>query len=214
MATNVIMPKLGMNMKEGTVVEWLRHEHEKVKKGDPIAVISSDKIEKEIEAPENGVLLKINAQENDVVPIGTTIAIVGAAIENVMDLITAEKEETADNEVSEAKGKIINRLTASLQLDEKETTKKIRISPSAKRLAESLGVDIEKIIGTGPNGRITNKDIRDWAIHMNKSIDMEKHEEEGEIGIKADIEPLVGMRRTIADWLTGVFIIQHSSPLQ
>ncbi len=202
MVTNVIMPKLGMNMKEGTVVEWLRHEHDNVKKGDPIAVISSDKIEKEIEAPEDGILIKISAQENDVVPIGTTIAIVGAADDRI-DQNIAEKGTPVAEDISHPNGKFVNRLAASLKLPEKETTKKIRISPSARKLAESLGVDIDSINGTGPNGRVTNKDIRDAAINMNKPVEKETVQEEPKIDLKDDIEPLVGMRRTIADRLTG-----------
>jgi pyruvate dehydrogenase E2 component (dihydrolipoamide acetyltransferase) len=206
MAANVIMPKLGMNMKEGTVVEWLRHEREKVKKGDPIAVISSDKIEKEIEAPEDGILLKINAHENDVVPIGTTIAIVGTSVENVNEPFTVEnveKEEPVEEEAVYSEVKMVNRLAPNLKLSEKEESKKIRISPSAKSLAESLGVNIEKINGTGPNGRITNKDIRDAAVRMNKPEEKEIPPQENIEELKDDIEPLVGMRRTIADRLTG-----------
>lgn len=218
MAADVIMPKLGMNMKEGTVVEWLRHEREVVKKGEPIAVISSDKIEKEIEAPEDGYLLCINAKENDVVPIGTTIAVVGDSLENANGFSYAsEGAAMKDNEKPEEK--IVNRLAASLQLPKVATKIKILISPSAKKLAESLGVDIAQIHGTGPNGRITNNDIRNGVKKVNGPFKVEnnsaalekqnlpanneKNASEGNADFHPDIEPLVGMRRTIADRLIG-----------
>lgn len=214
MASNVIMPKLGMNMKEGTLVEWLRREREHVNKGEPIAVISSDKIQKEIEAPEDGLLLKINTKENDVVPIGTTIAIVGRA-EDKLNGTFKNNQQLNLKRHDKSTGKFVNRLTAGLNLPKDEGTKKILISPSAKKLAESMDIDIKQVQGTGPNGRITNNDIRNAArrhgapsnstnlvydgnpsnvSNVEKSIIKENH---------ADIEPLVGMRRTIADRLIG-----------
>lgn len=63
MATKVIMPKLGLSMKEGTVSVWSKQEGDRVKKGDPIADINSEKLEKEIEAPVDGTIIKISVPE-------------------------------------------------------------------------------------------------------------------------------------------------------
>lgn len=183
-------------MKEGTVVEWLRHELEPVKKGDPIAVISSDKIEKEIETPEDGYLIKINAKENDVVPIGTTIGIIGVSGEAIPDTEIMQRWETKD---IAAKVQPV----WSNQGQEQPPKTKILISPSARKLAVSLGIEVDKIQGTGPNGRITNDDIRRAAEEMVRAEPLitEKMPEIDPYLHPATIKPLSNMRRTIANRL-------------
>lgn len=168
MTANIIMPKLGMNMKEGTVVEWLRKEHDHVNKGDPIAVISSDKIEKELETPQDGYLISISAKENDVVPIGTTLGVVGERDEMVAP--------QGEDGVNATKRDIPTDLSLALaQSKEKTPTRKVLISPSARKLALSLGIEVDRIQGTGPNGRITNDDITKAADKM----------------VRADLDPVI-----------------------
>ncbi|WP_313431197.1 biotin/lipoyl-containing protein, partial [Siminovitchia terrae] len=83
MAVKIIMPKLGMGMNEGTVVEWLKKKGDKVEKGESIVVISSDKIEKDIEAPDSGVLLKVAAEEDETISVGEAIAYIGESDEQI-----------------------------------------------------------------------------------------------------------------------------------
>ena len=83
MATAILLPKLGLTMEEGTVVSWLKAEGDEVKKGDPILEIETDKLTNEVEAPTDGVLLKIITGEGETVPVSATIGYVGEAGESV-----------------------------------------------------------------------------------------------------------------------------------
>jgi len=87
MATEVIMPKLGETMEEGTVVLWLKKEGESIKKGEGLLEIMTEKATYEIEAPEDGVLLKVLVGENEVRPIGHFLAVVGEKNEDISDLL-------------------------------------------------------------------------------------------------------------------------------
>ena len=78
MATEVKMPQLGLTMEEGTVDEWVKHEGDEVKKGDVICKIATDKLTNDLEAEEDGVLLKIVAEEGEDIPVQGVIAYIGA----------------------------------------------------------------------------------------------------------------------------------------
>ncbi len=83
MATNVIMPTLGLTMEEGTINQWLKKEGDKVQKGEPLIVVETDKAAQEVEATADGVLARILHPEGAAVPVGTTIAIIAAEGEKV-----------------------------------------------------------------------------------------------------------------------------------
>ncbi|MFX0141598.1 MAG: biotin/lipoyl-containing protein, partial [Candidatus Hodarchaeota archaeon] len=91
--TRMIMPKLGMTMEEGTIIQWLKKEGDTVEKGEKILEIETDKVTIEVEAPATGVLRKILAIENQIVPIGRTIAII-ADVDEEFDLEAIIEEET------------------------------------------------------------------------------------------------------------------------
>jgi pyruvate dehydrogenase E2 component (dihydrolipoamide acetyltransferase) len=136
MAMEIVMPKLGMSMEEGTVVEWLKNEGEQVEKGEPIVTISSEKTEIEVEAPDSGVL-SIVVPQDGVVPVSEVIGLVSAEGEDVQ----ARKEET-DKAKTQESGK-----------------KKPPVSPAARKLAKKENIDLSSIQGTGPGNRITKEDV-------------------------------------------------------
>src|SRR6478752_2041060 len=76
MATNIVMPKMGESIAEGTILKWLKKEGDKVEKDEPILEISTDKVDTEVPAPFAGTLTKIVAQEKETVPVGATIAFI------------------------------------------------------------------------------------------------------------------------------------------
>ena len=86
MATELIMPKVDMVMEEGTFVEWLKQEGDRVEKGDPLFVILTDKANIEIESPASGVLAGLSANPDDVIPVSEVIGYVLAEGETVADL--------------------------------------------------------------------------------------------------------------------------------
>ncbi|SFF91803.1 pyruvate dehydrogenase E2 component (dihydrolipoamide acetyltransferase) [Planifilum fulgidum] len=155
MASELIMPKLGMGMKEGTVVEWKKNVGDSVKKGDVVVIISSEKIEMEVEAPQDGILLDIVVPNGEVVSVGTVIGYIGMPGEKVGD---GEKNKTP----LANKGQVaaVAESAQSVATPESPVKKrKVKITPIARKMAEAAGLDIEKLVGTGPQGRITKEDV-------------------------------------------------------
>lgn len=167
MATEIIMPKMGMGMEEGTVVEWIKKKGDPVKKGESIVSISSDKIEKDIEAPEDGVLIDIEAEENDVVPIGRPLGYIGKKDEASPSEISMKPDkDPADGkvvpDVSETASnpeRIEKRGGQPLRTGDAPGTRRLRISPAARKLAREKNIDLSEVKGTGPSGRITKADV-------------------------------------------------------
>ncbi len=150
MSKEFVMPKLGMTMEEGTITKWLKKEGDKVEKGEPIVEVMTDKVNMEVESPYDGTLLKIVAKEGDVVPILQPIAIIGEEGEEIkaVEPKIEEKEEGA-----------------------KVEEEVIKASPAAKRLAKEAGIDLSLIKGTGPDGRIVEKDVLEY-IEAHKKVEV------------------------------------------
>ena len=98
MAITVTMPKLGLTMTEGTIIEWKKKEGEPVEKGEILYVLETEKVTFEVEAPESGILGKIVASEGDVVPVGGVVAYLLQAGEKLSDIpeLVAEAEIKAE----------------------------------------------------------------------------------------------------------------------
>lgn len=162
MATKMIMPMLGQTMEEGTITKWLKKEGDPVEKGEPLLEVMTDKVNMEVESPVSGILRKIIAKEDDTVPIMAPIAIIGSADEPIDDLLeSGAAPETAEESKVEQPAQ---EAAPSEEVKEISTvsTSKIIISPRARKLAEDNGIPIEALagLGTGPNGRITEKDVQ------------------------------------------------------
>lgn len=162
MALEVIMPKMGMSMVEGTVIKWKKQVGDPVAKGEPIVEISSEKIESEVESPEEGVLLAITVEEGGVVPYGTVLGLVGQPGEKI-DVSPAAvngKATPAAGQVSPAQAEesavAANPAANAPVLNGKSA---LKVSPVARKLAEEAGLDLSTVAGTGPQGRITKEDV-------------------------------------------------------
>lgn len=163
MAENIIMPKLGMAMVEGTVIGWKKQAGETVKKGEGIVDISSEKIEMEVEAPADGVLLSIDVPQGGVVPYGTVLGVVGKPGELVA--IAAPPATASGNAQAESAASLAVQDQQEAQTSvaaasfSPQSRNGIKISPVARKIAEEEGVDYTLLIGTGPQGRITKEDV-------------------------------------------------------
>lgn len=155
MAELFCMPKLGMDMKEGTVSKWLKAVGEPVYKGEPLVEIETDKSTLEVEVPATGVLLAIYCESGETVPVNTPIAAIGAAGEQPPS-IAAGMKEVPEAAASRATAPQANALPIAASQAEQT---RIRISPRAKRLALQNGVDIAAVVGTGEAGRIMERDV-------------------------------------------------------
>jgi pyruvate dehydrogenase E2 component (dihydrolipoamide acetyltransferase) len=159
MAISVVMPALEMAQETGKLLAWRKKEGETVKKGEPLIEIETDKAVVEIEAPGDGILAGITAQEGAVIPVGETIAWLVAAGEKAPALkaIAAPSARAtsvapvADRAAPAARGTA--EATASTQTSS-------QVSPKARRLAKELGIDTSGLRGTGPDGTITAEDVQ------------------------------------------------------
>jgi pyruvate dehydrogenase E2 component (dihydrolipoamide acetyltransferase) len=192
MATILVMPKLGLSMTEAKILEWLKNEGDAVERGDGIVNIETEKIVYTIEAPAAGFLLKILARVGDVLPIGATLAYIGAAGEGVPEAgqaETAEREQTRT--ATTAKEQVAH-------VQEPGKGRRVKISPVAKALAEKLNIDYSAITGTGPNGRIVKEDIIALSESAAQATAAEPVQEGRTIeGDTLDQIPYSGMRKSI-----------------
>ena len=159
MATELKMPQMGYDMEEGTVVRWLKEEGATVEKNEAVAEIETDKAVVEFESESEGVLISIIAPEGTVVPVGETIAVIGNAGESAaqitVDTVDAiDEPEQPDEIVIPAPQK-----SPTLEHEPAKTGTRIIATPIARRIADEMGISLSNVVGSGPGGRITKRDV-------------------------------------------------------
>lgn len=194
-----LMPKLGMDMEEGTVIRWLKAEGDSVAKGEALVEIETDKSTVEVEAPIDGIILKIFCAEGDAQPCGTAIAYIGnegdeiPAISAVSHEATVAEQETVQNApVSEPSTSATPAVTSAPQ---NTTGAKLRVSPRARRLAKNNHVDLYAVTGTGQHGRIIEQDVRDFIANGGMMV---KQSQTVRVP-QETVTPLKGVRKVTAN---------------
>lgn len=153
MANLLVLPKLGLTMTEGTIGTWYVEEGDSVEEGDILYELETDKLVNEIEAKEDGVILKIFGETGDVLPCLAPIAIIGEEGEDISDLIPNETEEIKEE------NKIEEKVVEEKSIERSEV---VIASPAAKKFAKENSIDINEVIGTGPKGRIVLEDVEKY----------------------------------------------------
>lgn len=165
--TEVIMPKMGDGMEEGTLLEWLKKEGDAVKSGEVIGTIQTDKATLEFEAPGSGTLAGIIVNEGQTVPVGAPLAALLKQGESLPAGWGGKSKAAATPAQSEAPAqdgapaKQESSKTAEPARELAGVGGRIKSSPLARKVASDLGVDLGAIAGTGPGGRIIERDVRD-----------------------------------------------------
>ena len=168
MVTPVIIPRLGNTVESCIIGSWGKKEGEKIKKGDTLLEIETDKTTFEVEAPADGILLGAFFKEGDIVPVLTNIAVIGDKGEEFESY--RPKPEEAKKELPEQPVKEKDEEEKEIPRVEKETTvdqQAVReedwtsggISPRAKKFAKTHSVNLDEITGSGPHGRILERDV-------------------------------------------------------
>lgn len=154
------MPKLSDTMTVGTVANWLKNEGDAIEAGDVIAEIETDKATMELEAFDDGILLKQIAKAGEQVAIGAPIAAIGEEGEEFeipsAPAASAPKEGAAPAAPASAQAAPAS---AAAPSPTSASDSKIKASPLAKKLAKAEGIDLASIAGSGPNGRIVKEDV-------------------------------------------------------
>jgi pyruvate dehydrogenase E2 component (dihydrolipoamide acetyltransferase) len=182
MAIQLLMPKIGLTMTEGKVVEWRKKEGDRVEKGEVVFVFETEKTTFEVEAPEAGILSKILAQADETVPVGSVVGLIvppGEAVEVPKEkplMVPSEKEEGPTQ---------IRRLSVE----------KIRATPLAKKMAKEKGLELKSVTGSGMGGRIRRADVDRLPTHQPLPAAPPVIPERVE---KRSLVKLTGMRRIIA----------------
>ncbi len=172
MAVPVIMPRQGQSVESCIITEWMKQKGDEIKQGDILFSYETDKASFEEEAPESGILLDLFFEEGDEVPVLTNVAVIGKSGESTAEFnpgnssTSGNEQQTQERETPEKKTteKAPPSEASEVQDSMKEDGDGItKISPRARLLAEKLGVTYEKIRGTGPEGRIIERDVQHYA---------------------------------------------------
>ncbi len=153
MSVNVTMPKLGMTMKEGKVSKWYKHEGDSVEKGENLFEVETEKITNKVESPETGILFQVVVPEGATVPVGTILAVIAQAGEQPERIEGIKAGEVVEMKAEAGKPQAAEAETVPVE------KKRILSTPSARRLAKELGVDLASVPGTGPDGKIKEADV-------------------------------------------------------
>ncbi len=160
MATKVVMEALSPTMEEGQVTKWLKGEGDKVASGDTLAEVETDKAVMELVARGDGVLRKIVVPEGKTVDVGSLVAVIGAADEDIASLIAAT---TPPPDAAPSNGDTATDATASSTVAASPPSSgdadRVKASPVAKRIASDRRIDLSTVRGSGPGGRIIKRDV-------------------------------------------------------
>jgi len=188
MAYEFKLPDLGEGLTEGEIARWLVSEGQEIAEDEPLVEIQTDKTTVEIPSPAAGTVARILAAEGEVVPVGTVIVVIGADGDGAAATPAAEEQpraEPAPQQEPASPSKTPVRGTSG--------GGKVRATPLVRRLAQELGVDLEALQGTGPQGRITEDDVRAAADAGGRTPGQ---------GREGRREPIRGVRRLVVENLT------------
>ena len=175
----VKMPKLGMEMKSGTITRWVVDEGESVEEGDVVAEIESEKTAAEIDARESGVLRRRYLEEGDETSPGGVLGILAGADEDISALeaqveeeggVVEAEEETAEPAEASAQSASSERSSAVTKRSGSQPSGEVKASPRARQRADDLDVDLVTVEGTGPQGSVTEQDVVAAAEGVGDSV--------------------------------------------
>jgi pyruvate/2-oxoglutarate dehydrogenase complex dihydrolipoamide acyltransferase (E2) component len=149
------LPDLGEGLTEGEIARWLVAEGQEVAEDDPLVEIQTDKTTVEIPSPAAGVVSRILVGEGDVVPVGSVIVVIGDG--------SAAGVDDDEPEQSRADVAVAKPATPQDLVPRQAGAGRVRATPLVRRLADELGVELENVGGTGPQGRVTEEDVRSAA---------------------------------------------------
>jgi len=174
------LPDLGEGLTEGEIARWLVAEGQEIAEDDPLVEVQTDKTTVEIPSPAGGKVARILVSEGDVVPVGTVLVVIGE--DGTAPAAEEQRAEPASSVPAAAQGQSPSRGQAG----------RVRATPLIRRMADELGVELSSIEATGPQGRVTEDDVRRAASEGLSPG-------QGQAGRR---EPLRGVRRLVAEHMS------------
>ncbi|MBF0528915.1 MAG: 2-oxo acid dehydrogenase subunit E2 [Deltaproteobacteria bacterium] len=194
MAENVLVPSLGTTVKNAKITRWLYSEGQPVEKGAVICEIETEKVNYQIEAPISGILSRILASGGQVVKVAQTIGVISAPGEAADQPSTSRTDSTGPGE----NGQTLSEVKAEKSKTPSPAVEtRIKITPIARKMAQEKGIDISRLKGSGPGGRIVKADVLDFE---SQAIEEPKVEVTGPV-LGGRI-PLTTIRSIIGERLT------------
>ena len=163
MSIPIILPQWGMGMNEGQVMKWLKSVGDPIQKGDKLVEIESSKVNSEVEATSDGILGRIDVEEEKVVNVGTVLGYILVQGETDNDLPAKKSDEVAPQEPD---------ISQSSERIKRQSGKNKIVTPRARRLAKKLNVNIDQVEGTGSGGRITEEDITNFSNKIPSNVSL------------------------------------------
>lgn len=214
MATRLIAPSMGEGIEELTIVDWLKKEGETVEELEVLVEVETDKVSAEIPSPAGGTLLKIIADRDAVVKVGSTMAWIGEPGEEIPTGAAKEKDTPPDREKKPTEP---TREPAAFHA-EQVAEYKGHISPLVRQMAEKNQVDLNQLQGTGQDGRITKEDMLNY-LEVKKTASAEaiappaappmESKPGSQVVSLGSLIPHTSVRRQIAERMVNS---QHTSP--
>ncbi len=199
----VIMPKMGDGMTEGTILRWLKKVGDDVEVGDIIAEIETDKASVELPAEASGKLANVMAKEGDTVPVGAVIAEILGEGEQPQAARPAESPDTAEQPAVPDVQPVAP--VGETLREEPPVQERVKASPLARRIAQEAGIDLAMVRGTGPGGRIVERDVQQFIAArqtVSRPPVVEPVPPAPTVQMPAGGQPLSRMRRLIAERTT------------
>ena len=207
MAEVVRMPKMSDTMTEGVLTKWHKKVGDKVKSGDLVAEVETDKATMDFESFQEGTILYIGVEEGKAVPVDAIIAVLGKEGEDFKSLLTESPAAVTAAPVAAAPAAIVEAspvapVAAAPTVISTSSDARVKASPLAKKIAQEKGINLNQISGSAENGRITKKDVENFkgGASMPAFVGVEKYSE----------VPVSQMRKTIAKRLSeSLFTAPH-----
>lgn len=184
------MPDIGEGVAEGEVVKWLVKEGDEVNENQPLVEVMTDKVNVEIPSPKKGKVLKLNAKEGEVIKVGQVLITIGEKGEQPKTIASVMSPEP----IAPSRAALISPAIKSVASSAK--AQEILATPATRKLARDLGVDLVRIQGTGPGGRISEEDVRRFKPESKPAVVGVTMT--GPKGVEERI-PLRGIRRKISE---------------
>jgi pyruvate dehydrogenase E2 component (dihydrolipoamide acetyltransferase) len=201
MAFEFKFPDIGEGLTEGEIVRWLVKEGDEVKEGQPLVEVETDKALAEIPSPKTGVILKILAKEKEIVKVGQVIVVFGEKGEALAVPPPKPKSVGVVGELEEAPEEVPSLVVKAEPVKAALVSEHALATPAVRAVAKELGVDINKVQGTGPECRVLEKDVRRFGESKEKPAEPEKRiAKVKKYDLYGYVEriPLRGVRRSIA----------------
>ena len=216
MMIDVVMPKMGESITEGTILEWKKSIGDKITKDEVLLEISTDKVDSDIPSPSSGTVVEIIAQVNETIPVGEVIARISDSSKiNINQETEKNNNDVSDQPLDDIKEKIFKEETVYKPKNRDYSNKKF-YSPLVKNIAKIENISIEEldlINGSGKDGRVNKMDVIQFIKNKNLNPEIKLKKElssQSSVKMSDDIQPMSRMRKKVAEhMLQSIQISPH-----